>query len=250
MAPERIQGSPYSVRSDVWSVGLTVMELAIGKFPFDQKNDKDDEPGMGGILDLLQQIVHEEPPRLPKSSAFPAILDDMLVSCLIQDAEKRPTPRELFVSRWPAYCRHEQILTYIQDNDQFIQAAKRTPVDMKAWAVEMMEKNKRKSHLMPPLSPSTQALLRSDLGNSTTPASNAPSSGDIPVSASSVPAPRSDYIREDQMQPSAGLNGSRPGSRPGFPPRTSSSSFVTGSAQGNGSVQNLAYRPAPTSNGQ
>lgn len=111
MAPERIQGSPYSVRSDVWSVGLTVMELAIGKFPFDQKNDKDDEPGMGGILDLLQQIVHEEPPRLPKSSAFPAILDDMLVSCLIQDAEKRPTPRELFVSRCPARCCHDQILT-------------------------------------------------------------------------------------------------------------------------------------------
>jgi len=100
MAPERIQGSPYTVRSDVWSVGLTVMELAIGKFPFDQNKDKDDddEPGVSGILDLLQQIVHEPPPRLPKSAAFPGILDDMLVSCLIQDADKRPTPRDLFVS--------------------------------------------------------------------------------------------------------------------------------------------------------
>ena len=76
------------------------MELAIGKFPFDQKSgqDDDDEPGVSGILDLLQQIVHEAPPRLPKSAAFPAILDDMLVACLIQDADKRPTPRDLFVS--------------------------------------------------------------------------------------------------------------------------------------------------------
>src|SRR5947209_2453985 len=35
MAPERIQGGAYSIKSDVWSVGLTVMELAIGRFPFD-----------------------------------------------------------------------------------------------------------------------------------------------------------------------------------------------------------------------
>jgi len=213
MAPERIQGSPYTVRSDVWSVGLTVMELAIGKFPFDQNKDKDDddEPGVSGILDLLQQIVHEPPPRLPKSAAFPGILDDMLVSCLIQDADKRPTPRDLF------------------DNDQFIQAAKRTPVDMKAWAVEMMEKNKRKSHLQPPLSPATQALLRSDLSN----AGSNPTSGDIPISASSMSTPRSDAISADQIPQSA--------SRIGFPPRTSSST--------NGGMQNLAYRPAP-SNGQ
>ncbi|KOS23383.1 Dual specificity protein kinase FUZ7 [Escovopsis weberi] len=34
MAPERIQGERYTVKSDVWSFGLTIMELAIGKFPF------------------------------------------------------------------------------------------------------------------------------------------------------------------------------------------------------------------------
>ncbi|RKO91702.1 kinase-like domain-containing protein, partial [Blyttiomyces helicus] len=34
MAPERIQGGKYSVQSDVWSVGITLMELALGKFPF------------------------------------------------------------------------------------------------------------------------------------------------------------------------------------------------------------------------
>lgn len=99
MAPERIQGEKYTVKSDVWSFGLSIMELAIGKFPFaaaDQLSDAESAPA--GILDLLQQIVHEPAPRLPKSDAFPQILDDMIQKCLYKEPERRPTPQELFVS--------------------------------------------------------------------------------------------------------------------------------------------------------
>lgn len=35
MAPERIQGQPYSVTCDVWSLGLTLLEVAGGRFPFE-----------------------------------------------------------------------------------------------------------------------------------------------------------------------------------------------------------------------
>lgn len=102
MAPERISGSPYTVKSDVWSVGLTLMELAIGKFPFgnsNQDDDDDDEDSGGpqGILDLLQQIVLEDPPKLPKSDAFPLILEDLIAKCLMKAPESRPTPKELYV---------------------------------------------------------------------------------------------------------------------------------------------------------
>lgn len=103
MAPERIQGSPYTVKSDVWSVGLTLMELAIGKFPFAGSDDDADGPGgPQGILDLLQQIVLEPAPKLPKSDAFPPILEDMIAKCLMKDPAERPTPKELYVSapRW------------------------------------------------------------------------------------------------------------------------------------------------------
>lgn len=98
MAPERIKGEKYTVKSDVWSFGLSIMELAIGKFPFgnDQLNDEDGAPA--GILDLLQQIVHEPAPRLPKSDAFPSILDDMIQKCLYKEPELRPTPQDLYVS--------------------------------------------------------------------------------------------------------------------------------------------------------
>jgi len=98
MAPERIQGEKYTVKSDVWSFGLTIMELAIGKFPFaasEQLSDAESAPA--GILDLLQQIVHEPAPSLPKSDAFPQILEDMIQKCLYKKPDERPTPHELFV---------------------------------------------------------------------------------------------------------------------------------------------------------
>jgi mitogen-activated protein kinase kinase len=97
MAPERIQGSPYTVKSDVWSVGLSIMELAIGKFPFSGSADDDEAGGPQGILDLLQQIVLEPAPKLPKSDAFPSILEDMVAKCLLKDPKERPTPKELYV---------------------------------------------------------------------------------------------------------------------------------------------------------
>ncbi|KAK5070563.1 MAP kinase kinase (MEK) [Lithohypha guttulata] len=135
MAPERIQGGAYTVRSDVWSVGLTVMELAIGRFPFDATDSAAGDrasSGPMGILDLLQQIVHEPAPKLPKSEAFPAILDEFVAKCLLKNPDERPSPRQLY------------------DHDHFVQAAKRTPVDLQEWAVSLMDRHNRKSYLAPP----------------------------------------------------------------------------------------------------
>lgn len=107
MAPERIQGEKYTVKSDVWSFGLTILELAIGKFPFhardslggDGELEEDEEDSAPiGILDLLQTIVHEPAPQLPKSDAFPRILDRLIQKCLAKDPNDRPTPQELWVS--------------------------------------------------------------------------------------------------------------------------------------------------------
>lgn len=190
MAPERIQGEKYTVKSDVWSFGLTIMELAIGKFPFaasEQLSDAESAPA--GILDLLQQIVHEPAPRLPKSDAFPQILEDMIQKCLYKEPEKRPTPQELFVGT------HQTILpllslTQSQDRDPFVQAAKRTPVDLREWACGLMDRESRKSHLAPQLSPATQELLRSTdsptYSNQTIDGSSqlqqqTPTSGEIPI---------------------------------------------------------------------
>ncbi|GAA6050856.1 hypothetical protein JCM3770_005741 [Rhodotorula araucariae] len=44
MSPERISGDPYTVKSDVWSLGITLVELAIGRFPFSSSEEEDDGP--------------------------------------------------------------------------------------------------------------------------------------------------------------------------------------------------------------
>merc|ERR1712002_1280183 len=33
MSPERLQGSQYSVASDLWSLGLSLLEMALGRYP-------------------------------------------------------------------------------------------------------------------------------------------------------------------------------------------------------------------------
>ncbi|KAI1608647.1 mitogen-activated protein kinase [Exophiala viscosa] len=183
MAPERIQGGAYSIKSDVWSVGLTVMELAIGRFPFDSSDSAAGDrasAGPMGILDLLQQIVHEPAPKLPKSEAFPSILEDFVAKCLLKSPDERPTPRELY------------------DRDNFLQAAKRTPVDLQDWAVSMMERHNRKSYLAPPAPKSLKSDgTSSDASYATSAASTSSFTSDArgtPVTARRYASPTSGNI--------------------------------------------------------
>uniref|UniRef100_A0A671WMG8 Dual specificity mitogen-activated protein kinase kinase 2 n=1 Tax=Sparus aurata TaxID=8175 RepID=A0A671WMG8_SPAAU len=41
MSPERLQGTHYSVQSDVWSMGLSLVELAIGRYPIPPPDAKE-----------------------------------------------------------------------------------------------------------------------------------------------------------------------------------------------------------------
>jgi serine/threonine protein kinase len=65
MAPERInpdrnrQG--YDIRSDVWSLGITMLELSIGKFPYPQANS---------FFEQLKRVCTDEPPKLPDDQPF------------------------------------------------------------------------------------------------------------------------------------------------------------------------------------
>ncbi|PHH89422.1 hypothetical protein CDD83_6075 [Cordyceps sp. RAO-2017] len=241
MAPERIQGEKYTLKSDVWSLGLTIMELAIGKFPFAASEQlSDEECAPAGILDLLQQIVHEPAPKLPRSDAFPSILEDMIQKCLYKEPEQRPTPQELL------------------DRDPFVQAAKRTPVDLREWAVGLMERDNRKSHLAPQLSPATQDLLRSS-DSPTCPAHteertiHTPTSGEIPIGGAGIISPR-DHLSRSPSRNGVGPSRTPVSTHPGIGPRMvttnsipQSSRHADGSApaSANAATFNLPVRAAP-----
>lgn len=95
MAPERIRGQPYTVTSDVWSLGLTLMELALNKFPFDASTPLTP-------IELLTQIVNSPPPELPceEGIKWSDSFKHFLKCCLEKDSAKRPSPQKLLSHPW------------------------------------------------------------------------------------------------------------------------------------------------------
>lgn len=95
MAPERIQGHPYSVTSDVWSLGLTLLEVAKGHFPLDI-----DINGCSPI-EVLTLIMTFQP-RLEDEDgivwtlAFRSFID----YCLKKDPSERASPRQMLKHPW------------------------------------------------------------------------------------------------------------------------------------------------------
>ncbi|XP_060031644.1 dual specificity mitogen-activated protein kinase kinase 5 isoform X6 [Erinaceus europaeus] len=91
MAPERISGEQYGIHSDVWSLGISFMELALGSFPYPQiqKNQGSLMP-----LQLLQCIVDEDSPVLPVGE-FSEPFVHFITQCMRKQPKERPAPEEL-----------------------------------------------------------------------------------------------------------------------------------------------------------
>ena len=115
----------------------------------------------------------------------------------------------------------------LQDSDPFLQAAKRTPVDLEAWAVSLMERHNRKSHLAPKLSPASKNFLREGGSSSGTNSS----ANDLPIGSLSINS-------SDSRQ-----TASRP-----FPTR-STSATMTPDSQGSGSSNRMGMQLPGRSNG-
>ncbi|XBW37521.1 hypothetical protein QEN19_003103 [Hanseniaspora menglaensis] len=102
MSPERIQGGIYTTKGDVWSLGLSIIELLTGKFPLDSreiKYENTDEAENSlrpdGILDLLQRIVNEPSPHLPTNYPYDPKLVDFVNKCCIKNSDERASIKEL-----------------------------------------------------------------------------------------------------------------------------------------------------------
>jgi mitogen-activated protein kinase kinase len=94
LQPERIQGLPYTISSDVWSLGLTILEIACNRFPFPAEG----EPPLGPI-DLLSYVITMKTPELqddePAGIKWSKALRDFIERCLEKDGPKRPGPHKM-----------------------------------------------------------------------------------------------------------------------------------------------------------
>ncbi|KAI8924403.1 kinase-like domain-containing protein [Entophlyctis helioformis] len=104
MAPERIStrnAGVYTARSDVWSVGISVVEMGIGFYPF--PGDQYDS-----VFAQLNAIVSAEPPNLP-ADQFSAEARHFVSICLAKDPNRRPTYPDLLQSPWLQRFEHTEV---------------------------------------------------------------------------------------------------------------------------------------------
>lgn len=88
MAPELIQGRQYDASADIWSFGITALELAQGRPPRSR-----DPPQK-----VLMRVIQDESPTLDRDGStfkYSRAFKDVVDSCLVKDPSQRPTAEQL-----------------------------------------------------------------------------------------------------------------------------------------------------------
>ncbi|KAH6779120.1 MAP kinase kinase 2 [Perilla frutescens var. hirtella] len=90
MSPERICGGNYGYKSDIWSLGLVLLECATGQFPFSP-------PQPGGwvnFYDLMNTIVDQPAPHA-SPDVFSSEFCSFISACVQKDPKDRLSANEL-----------------------------------------------------------------------------------------------------------------------------------------------------------
>jgi len=124
MSPERLEGSQYSVASDLWSLGLSLVEMSLGMYPIPPPDGAtlsaifgtalSNEDGAArtprtprspgnvrpmAIFELLDYIVNQPAPKLP-AGVFSDEMRDFVDRCLKKNPNERPDLATLMAHPW------------------------------------------------------------------------------------------------------------------------------------------------------
>ncbi|XP_062091086.1 mitogen-activated protein kinase kinase SIPKK [Humulus lupulus] len=92
MSPERITGGKYSYKSDIWSLGLVLLECATGRFPY--------IPEEGDVwtnfFELMDCIVSQPPPSA-SSDQFTNEFCSFISACVKKEAKDRQSAHQLMM---------------------------------------------------------------------------------------------------------------------------------------------------------
>ncbi|TPX34537.1 hypothetical protein SmJEL517_g02893 [Synchytrium microbalum] len=88
MAPEIIKRSQYDFKADIWSLGITVIELATGNPPFAELDPRR----------AIFMIPRSKPPKL--DGRFSVAMKEFISLCLKEEPEERPAAEELLKCRF------------------------------------------------------------------------------------------------------------------------------------------------------
>lgn len=84
MAPERFSPAGYDVRSDLWSLGVSLFELACQRSPFGDEHSNE--------FDFLIAVTTQgESPQIPETAGYSANLVAFVYSCMVKNVNERST---------------------------------------------------------------------------------------------------------------------------------------------------------------
>jgi len=95
MSPERINGSTYSANADIWSLGLSIMSVALGTYPLTT---------VGGYWGILHSVNEGHIPELPQGR-FSQCFRDFVRLCLEKDPLTRPHTDDLLNHPFISSCK-------------------------------------------------------------------------------------------------------------------------------------------------
>jgi len=101
MAPEVILNREYDKRCDIWSLGITVIEIADGLPPHSDMN----------YMRAMKMVPNRPPPTLNDPTKWPNELNNFLAKCLQKDPSKRPYSDQLFTDPFIQTAKGSEVLT-------------------------------------------------------------------------------------------------------------------------------------------